>query len=123
MSASGLGRAGLAGQQARVDAFAAEGGLPALLSRRVEQYGRAADGRIPTMAGHFLFELAAVPAGIAKRDQPARRAAARGDRLEHVEGPGQRVIAVGANDGDGVLAAPVLAVEDEAAARLDRPAV
>src|SRR5688572_30707981 len=53
----------LARQQPWVDAFGLEGAFPALVGRRVKQYGGTAGSWVPAVAGHFLFELALAPAG------------------------------------------------------------
>ena len=97
---------------------------PALVGRRVEQDRRLPVGREPAVAGHFLVELALAPAGIAERDDPARRPAAFGDRLQaRRSSRSSRTARRSADDLERVLPAPVVEWRTKPAARLDRPAV
>ena len=90
----------------------------AATTRAIEDHRLAARHAEPAVARHLAVELARAPAGIAQCRQPACRARApRRARLQHVERRGQPPAA---GDVDAALAAPIVAVEHEAAIGLDR---
>ena len=84
-----LGRAGLAGEQARIDAFRLERSGPRSSVGVSNRILRSPGGE-PAVTGHLLVELALAPAGIAERRDPLRRAPALRDRAQHVDRSGHR---------------------------------
>ena len=110
---------GFPDQEARVDPRAGEGALPTFVGGRVEQQ-RIVRRRVePAMPRHLAVELARSPAGIAQRDQPARRPPAFRDRAQRIQ---RRRQGPAPGDVDRVHPAPVAAVQHEAAPRLHRAA-
>src|SRR5205085_1923248 len=114
------GRAKIRRQEPRVDPGALEPRGPAAVDVAVVEERVAARGCEPAVAAQLLLELARAPAGIAKRGDPALRAASGGDGAEDVEGGGQ---GPAAGDVDALLPAPFRRVEEEAAGRLDGSAM
>src|SRR5438045_6034620 len=80
-----LGRASLAGEESRIDAFCLERGGPALVRGHVEQDLRVGARGKPAVARHLLIELTFAPARIAERGDPLLRPTALGDCAQDVD--------------------------------------
>ena len=119
-------------QAAPVSLVSRRGSMPSALNAAPQRSSAGVSNRIfasasrsePAVPGHLLVELAFAPAGIAERGDPLRRPAPFGDGAQDVDGAGHREqLARLAVDVQRVLSAPVGRMEDEAAPRLDRPAM
>jgi hypothetical protein len=103
-------------EQARVNAFGFEAGLPSLCRRSIKQDLLPPIGREPAGAAHFLVELALAPTGVAERNQVTAWTAALGNRFQDIDRAGQRAEP---GHGDRVLSAPIIAVQHKPASRFD----